>query len=141
VGHDRRQHLLAALGHAGLLADLPAPAPGAAATKTQWHLSPIGGLFRRGGTLDRHTVSVSLVGGADLDLREARLAAREVTLTRVSLVGGVDVTVPRGVRVRVSGFSLLGGRRIAIEEPPDLAAPTLHVRAFALIGGVKVRAA
>lgn len=129
----------------GLLADLPAPAPvtvpGAAAAPTRWHVSPIGGLSWRGGTLDRHTVSVSLIGGADLDLRSARLAAPEVTLTKVSLIGGVDITVPRGVRVQVSGFSILGGRRIAIDDPADSAAPTLHVRAFSLIGGVQVQGA
>jgi hypothetical protein len=124
----------------GLLADLPAPAaaPAAVDTKTHWRVSPIGGLTWRGGTLDAKTVSVTLLGGADLDLRGARLAAGEVTLTHVAAIGGVDLTVPRGVRVRVSGFSLLGGRRIELDDPPDPDAPTLHVRAFSLIGGVHV---
>jgi hypothetical protein len=126
-----------------LLADLPAAVAGVAVdtAPTRWHVSPIGGLSWRGGTLDRKTVSVSLIGGADLDLRAARLAGPEVTLTKVSLIGGVDIRVPRGVRVEVSGFSLLGGRRIAIDDPPDAGAPTLHVRAYSLIGGVQVRGA
>lgn len=126
----------------GLLADLPAPAPARApaeAGRTHWQVSPIGGMRRRGGTLDRNTVSVSLIGGADLDLREARLAGAEVTFTKVSLIGGVDVKVPRGVRVRVSGFSVLGGRHVELDDPPDPAAPTLNLRAFSLIGGVRVR--
>ena len=82
---------------------------------------------------------MSLIGGADLDLRDARLADSEVTFTKVSLIGGVDLGVPRGVRVRVSGFSVLGGRSVELDEPSDPAAPTLHVRAFSLIGGVRVR--
>jgi hypothetical protein len=126
----------------GLLADLPAPTPAtapAATGRTHWQVSPIGGMSWRGGTLDAKTVSVSLIGGADLDLRETRLAAPEVTLTKVSLIGGVDVKVPRGVRVRVSGFSVLGGRSVQLDDPPDPSAPTLHVRAFSLIGGVQVR--
>jgi hypothetical protein len=126
----------------GLLADLPAPAPAAAPAgeaRTHWHVSPIGGMSWRGGTLDASTVSVSLIGGADLDLRDTRLAAPEVTLTKVSLIGGVDLKVPRGVRVRVSGFSVLGGRSIQLDDPPDPSAPTLNVRAFSLIGGVRVR--
>jgi uncharacterized protein DUF1707 len=125
-----------------LLADLPAPAPpasAATAARTRWQVSPIGGMSWRGGTLDARTVSVSLIGGADLDLRETRLAASEVTLTKVSLIGGVDLKVPRGVRVRVSGFSLLGGRSIQLDDPPGANAPTLHVRAFSLVGGVRVR--
>jgi hypothetical protein len=124
----------------GLLADLPAPAPTFAATdRTHWQVSPIGGMSWRGGTLDAKTVSVSLIGGADLDLRETRLAAPEVTLTKVSVIGGVDLKVPRGVRVRVSGFSVLGGRSVQLDDPPDPSAPTLHVRVFSLIGGVRVR--
>jgi len=123
----------------GLLADLPAPAPApATAARTHWQVSPIGGMSWRGGTLDANTVSVSLIGGADLDLRDTRLAARDVTLTKVSLIGGVDLKVPRGVKVRLSGFSLLGGRSIELDDPTDPSAPTLHVRLFSLIGGVSV---
>jgi uncharacterized protein DUF1707 len=126
----------------GLLADLPVPAggpPAAPEGRTRWQISPIGGVRWRGGTLDPDTVSVSLIGGADLDLRQTRLGAPAVRFTKVSLIGGVDLKVPRGVRVRVSGFSLLGGRRVDLEEPTDPSAPTLEVRAFSLIGGVRVR--
>src|SRR5690349_18162344 len=64
----------------GLLADLPAPAAApATAARTHWQVSPIGGMSWRGGTLEAKTVSVSLIGGADLDLRDTRLAAPEVT--------------------------------------------------------------
>src|SRR3954471_8937118 len=125
----------------GLLADLPAPAlaaPPATAARTHWQVSPIGGMSWRGGALEAKTVSVSLIGGADLDLRDTRLAAPEVTLTKVSLIGGVDLKVPRGVKVRLSGFSLLGGRSIELDDPTDPSAPTLHVRLFSLIGGVSV---
>jgi hypothetical protein len=123
----------------GLLADLPAAATPAAAGRTHWQVSPIGGMSWRGGTLEANTVSVSLIGGADLDLRDARLAAPEVTFTKVSLIGGVDLKVPRGVRVRVSGFSVLGGRSVKLDDPVDPSAPTLNLRAFSLIGGVSVR--
>jgi Domain of unknown function (DUF1707) len=128
----------------GLLADLPAAGaapPPAAAAKTRWQISPLGGMRWRGGTLEPNTVSVSLIGGADLDLRETRLGAPSVTLTKVSVIGGVDLKVPRGVRVRISGFSLLGGRSVQLAEPTDPSAPTLELRAFSLIGGVRVRSA
>src|SRR4051812_31022568 len=125
----------------GLLADLPAPVPAqppAAAARTRWQVSPIGGMSWRGGTLEAKTVSVSLIGGADLDLRETRLAAPEVTLTKVALIGGVALTVPLGVRVRVSAFSLFGGRSVEVDDPSDAGAPTLNLRAFSLVGGVSV---
>jgi hypothetical protein len=84
------------------------------------------------------TLSVTLIGGADLDLRDAELEAPVVTFTKVSLIGGMHVVVPPGVRVEVSGFSLIGGRRIEDASAPA-GAPTLRLRAFSLIGGVRVQ--
>jgi predicted membrane protein len=74
-----------------------------------------------------------------LDLREAEFAAPEITLTKVSLVGGARLIVPPGVRVEVTNFSLIGGRHIDADERLSSNAPTLHVRAFGVIGGVRVR--
>lgn len=128
-----------------LVADLPveaAPAASAVATRDAptWHVRPIGGLRIYGPwRMDRHVVVVSLVGGARLDLSQAELAAKEVTLTKVSLVGGTRLRVPPGVRVDVSGFSLVGGTRVEAGPTPGPGAPTVHVRAFALVGGVRVR--
>jgi hypothetical protein len=123
--------------------------------RTEWHVTAMGGLRRHGRWLmDRHLVSVSVVGGANLDLREAALGAPEVTLTKVSLLGGVTVCVPRGVRVvlesrslfggagllsgrrLLGGLGLFGGRDDCEEEAAD--APTVRVRAFSLLGGVTV---
>jgi hypothetical protein len=127
----------------GLVGDLPAdaaPAGNAAAGPPSWHVSPIGGLKIRGPwRMDRHVIVVSLVGGAQLDLSQAQLAAPEVTLTKVSLVGGTKVTVPPGIRVEASGFSLIGGTRIDAGPEPGPGAPTVRIRAFALVGGIRIR--
>jgi hypothetical protein len=47
--------------------------------------------------------------------------------------------VPPGVRVEVTNFSLIGGRRTDADERLSPNAPTLHLRAFSLIGGVRVQ--
>jgi Domain of unknown function (DUF1707)/Cell wall-active antibiotics response 4TMS YvqF len=129
-----------------LVADLPAEAATAAvagrapAAASAWHVSPIGGLSVSGPwRMAKHEIVVSLVGGARLDLSQAELAAPEVTLTKVSLVGGVRIGVPTGIRVEVSGFSLLGGTRVERGPEPGPGAPTVHVRAFSLVGGVRIR--
>jgi hypothetical protein len=88
--------------------------------------------------MDRHVIVVSIVGGARLDLSEAQLAAPEVTLTKVSLVGGTRVTVPPGIRVKVSGFRLIGGTRVEGGLEPGPGAPTVDIRAFSLVGGVRI---
>ena len=127
----------------GLVADLPADAAtagSAASGPPSWHVSPIGGLKIRGPwRMDRHVIVASLVGGAQLDLSQAQLAAPEVTLTKVSLVGGTKVTVPPGIRVEASGFSLIGGTRIDAGPEPGPGAPTVRIRAFALVGGIRIR--
>jgi hypothetical protein len=89
--------------------------------------------------MDRHVIVVSIVGGARLDLSEAQLAAPEVTLTKVSLVGGTWVLVPPGIRVEASGFSLVGGTRVEGGPEPGPGAPTVHIRAFSLVGGMRIR--
>ncbi|HEY2175029.1 MAG TPA: DUF1707 domain-containing protein [Mycobacteriales bacterium] len=136
-----------------LVRDLPATSgvvPGAVSTPavpsaqgqghTHWHVTPLGGLSRRGRwRVPENTVSVALIGGVSLDLREAELAAREVTLTAVTVIGGFDVTVPSGMRVEVEGFSLLGGRKVDVDERAAPDAPTLRLRVFSILGGAKIR--
>jgi uncharacterized protein DUF1707 len=129
-----------------LVADLPTEAATAAvagrapSAPSAWHVSPIGGLRVSGPwRMAKHEIVVSLVGGARLDLSQAELAAPEVTLTKVSLVGGVRIGVPTGIRVEVSGFSLIGGTRVERGPEPGRGAPTVHVRAFSLVGGIRIR--
>lgn len=131
-----------------LVTDLPAEpagpaAAGAVAERSQapatWHVSPVGGLRVSGPwRMERHVIVASIVGGARIDLSEAQLAAPEVTLTKVSLVGGTRITVPPGIRVDASGFSLVGGIRVQGGPQPGPGAPTVHIRAFSLVGGIRI---
>jgi hypothetical protein len=129
-----------------LVADLPTD-PGAASSavaergprRPSWHISPIGGLSVSGPwRMERSVIVVSLIGGADLDLSQAQLAAPEVTLTKVSLLGGVSIGVPPGIRVDASGFSLIGGTSVDAGPEPGPGAPTVHIRAFSLLGGTRI---
>ncbi len=136
-----------------LVADLPpeaAAGPAATASgrtvvhggppgRPQWYVFPIGGLRIRGRRrLGADLVSVSVIGGADLDLGDAELTTPVVTLTQVSVIGGTRVLVPEGIEVEVTGCCLLGGRRIDVDPPGDPGAPVLRIRAFSIIGGVEV---
>jgi hypothetical protein len=102
---------------------------------------PLGGLRVAGETaIGPRLALYALVGGMDLDLSRARLGPA-TTVVKVSLVGGVRVAVPPGVRVDVRGFSVVGGKDVErrADTPPD--APLLRVRSFGLVGGVRVRVA
>jgi len=130
-----------------LVTDLPATgsgtgtvvAPGSSGAPT-WHVSPIGGLSVSGPwRMGRHVVVITLIGGADLDLSQAELAARDVTLTKISIIGGVHARIPHGIRVDASGLSLLGGTSVEGAPDPGPGAPTIHIRAFSIIGGIRIR--
>jgi hypothetical protein len=105
-------------------------------------ISLLGGLRRAGRfAIGARATLVTLIGGMDLDLTEAEMPREGVTLTKVSLIGGVRVAVPNGVRVEVSRFVLIGGRHVERDPNVPADAPVLRVRAFGLIGGVAVRTA
>jgi predicted membrane protein len=92
-------------------------------------------------TLPERTTILTVIGGADLDLGRATLPAAGARLTKVSLVGGTRIVVSPDVRVEVRGLSLVGGKNVerVRDAAPD--APVLRVRAFALVGGVRVQVA
>jgi hypothetical protein len=138
-------------------ADLPAPGqppPGALATAPgTFPAARIGGEpgsgmsvailsgVDRGGTWvvpPRHSV-VAVLGGVQLDLREARFSQREVTIDVFTLMGGVDIIVGEDVEVDVSGFGIMGGFDHRASGPGLSAAPRVRVVGLALMGGVNVR--
>jgi hypothetical protein len=95
-------------------------------------LTPTSQAFR-GGSL------VAVLGGIDVDLRHARLA-EDAHLDITTVLGGVDLKVPAGWRIEVTGPAILGGTENGAAGqvlPPD--APTLHLRTMTVLGGVDVK--
>lgn len=107
---------------------------------TRWYIKLLGGLRRRGAwRMSRSMVAVSLAGGVNADLSQAEYDDAAPILTKVSLVGGVSLTVPHDVDVEVEGFQLLGGRRVEPAQRTGPAIATVRVRNFGILGGVNVR--
>jgi hypothetical protein len=124
-----------------LTADLPLTlaAPRVARKDRGWIVAIMGGAERKGRWRPaRQTNVVTVMGGAELDLREAELADG-VSITAVTVMGGIGIAVPEGVSVEMGGFAFMGangGPRDTVAPAPD--APVVRVRAFALMGGVDV---
>src|SRR5699024_9823386 len=85
--------------------------------------------------------SFALMGGVEIDLRNARFAEQLSTITAVALLAGRAITVPEDGVGEVSGV----GRMAAFEsndrdtvDPPPTNAPTVKVTGLALMGGVNV---
>src|SRR5215813_10599256 len=87
----------------------------------------------------RTYVGVAVMGGIELDLREAQFAEPEVTIHAYALMGGIEITVPEDVDVDVSGFALMGGFDHNASGPGAPGAPRVRIIGFALMGGVDVR--
>jgi hypothetical protein len=101
----------------------------------------VGGVQRacKATSLRRGSVSVVL-GGVDLDLREATLDPGGADLDLSATLGGVNVTVPSEWRVVVEDRAMLGGVEALVTDPEELPAdaPLLRVEAGARLGGVAI---
>lgn len=82
--------------------------------------------------------AIAVMGGVELDLREARFAEREVTIQTFAMMGGIEITVPDDITVQIEGFGFMGGfgRRGEGEGRPD--GPVVRITGLAVMGGVDV---
>src|SRR4051812_47987872 len=94
---------------------------------TRRHLALLGGFRERGAwQVPYDLLVVAAVGGADIDLTEAELPP-VLTITKVSLVGGVVLRVPPDAVVEVEALSLLGGGgRVPAPRPAERPAPIVQ---------------
>jgi hypothetical protein len=122
---------------ARLTEDLPAPSR---RKPVRWTVVVIGETKRTGRWRIAENARVVLgIGDCHLDLRQAELEGEEVTLTVTQVIGDTTIVVPHHVDVELSGFVLIGGKSLAgSEEELQPAAPRIRIRAFGLIGEVKV---
>jgi hypothetical protein len=141
-----------------LLSDLPALAPSTAALvpaakigpavlpaervrSEQTMLAIMGGIDRRGcWSLPRRLRLVTVMGGALLDLREARFPPGPVDIEIFALMGGAQIIVPPGLAIETHGSAIMGGFQEVNRAPvhPDAEAPLLRVHGFVMMGGVDI---
>lgn len=87
----------------------------------------------------RRLTALTVMGGTELDFREAQFASPEVSVRVVALMGGVDVIVPPGVRVEWAGIALMGG--VTTPErlhPPAGDGPLVRITGLVCMGGVDI---
>jgi hypothetical protein len=86
--------------------------------------------------------TAAVLGGVELDLREARLDPRGTTIRAVAIMGGIVIIVGPQVEVRCEGRGLMGGFADLSGPPtvpPPAGAPPLTVTGLAAWGGVEIR--
>jgi hypothetical protein len=154
---DELRRLLSGLPTARLPARAPeggraaaAPAPGTgehpvpyAGEVREWSLmgGVLGGSSRSGAWVPaRQNVAIAVMGGCQIDLREARLPPGETEIYVVSFWGGIEIIVPPWVRVETSGVGIMGGfdHRQNVREDAPPGAPVVRISGVAIMAGVEV---
>lgn len=125
----------------------PAPLPsedrleGLHVPRTALIMGVLGGASRKGRWIPaRKTNAIGLMGGVELDMREAVLAPGVTEIHCFAIWGGIEVVVPPGVAVECDGVGILGGfeQRHETELLTDPDSPVIRIRGIALMGGVEV---
>lgn len=82
--------------------------------------------------------ATAIMGGCQLDLRDAKMAGSEATINVFALMGGIEIRVPTEWTVVTAGTAILGGMdsRRALQGDGT---KKLIVRGYAVMGGVEVR--
>jgi hypothetical protein len=84
--------------------------------------------------------ATALLGGMDLDFTQARLAEGKASLELTAILGGIDVRIPRHIRVELDGNPVLG----SIEDKHLYTAGSgedqiLYIKASAVLGGIEIK--
>ena len=131
---------------ATLTGDLPQeagqgrPAPALAKKPVRWMVAIMSGSHRRGRFRAVGRINaIAIMGGDEIDLREAEIEGGELTLNLVAIMGGANIYVPDTVELDVGGFSLLGGNtEFGADRPPRPGAPVIRLRTWNLMGGATI---
>ena len=76
----------------------------------RWLVAIMGGSQRRGRFRAVGSINaIAVMGGDEIDLREAEIEGGELTLNLFALMGGSNIYVPDSVEVEIGGFSIMGG--------------------------------
>lgn len=107
---------------------------------SRFGVAVMGGFTRKGRwTMPRVFNCLALMGGGDVDLRDARFEEREVHLRAFALMGGVDIVVPHDAEVEINGFGIMGGFDDSATGEGVPEGPRIVISGLAFCGGVEVR--
>lgn len=99
----------------------------------------LGGATRRGPwTPARKNFAFAMMGGAELDFREAVLGPGVTEVQVFAMWGGVEIIVPPGMNVESHGVGIMGGFEHLTDVAADPNAPTLRIAGVAIMGGVEI---
>lgn len=126
-----------------LVRDLPddhLPSRGAQPDR-RWTVAVMGNARRRGRwRVASRTNVVAVMGECQLDLGAAEFSGEDITVNAGAVMGSIDIVVPEGIEVELSGIPVMGTKELRIRDVPRVpGSPRVRVRALPLMGSVTVR--
>jgi hypothetical protein len=108
--------------------------------ETETITAVMGGAVRKGEWEPAELVQViSIMGGVELDFRDAVMLEGVTELEIRVIMGGVEVIVPDDIDVETEGMGVMGGFEHFRHTSGDPNAPLLRITGFALMGGVDIK--
>ena len=100
-----------------------------------------GGTSRKGRWVPaRRNTAIGVMGGVQLDFREAMLGPGVTEVSVFACMGGVEIIVPPEMAVEVDGMAILGGvdyeTDTVLNRDPDQ--PLLRVKGLVVMGGAEI---
>jgi hypothetical protein len=80
----------------------------------------------------------SVLGDIKIDMQDALLTSHTTVIEARTTLGSVEIFVPDGVEVRLTGKTILGEKLSSVQAVPVPGAPVIEVRATVILGTVKV---
>jgi hypothetical protein len=82
----------------------------------------------------------AVMGGVDLDLREATLSAAVTTIRTFAFWGGIEIRIPPGIHVETTSIPILAGNEVSLKGPaPRPDAPVLRFEMLSIMAGVHIK--
>lgn len=122
-------------------------------SKGESKLAVMGSLERKNGPWKLESGSYqAIMGGIELDLRQAEIAQKVTHLDITAIMGGVDITVPADLAVICEGSAFLGGIEMLGKEAggiiaslkaeqgePATAEKIVKINCHAILGGIEIK--
>ena len=88
----------------------------------------------------RNNWAVGVMGGCQVDFRDAQLGSGATEVRVLAVMGGVEILAPPDIHVEYSGIGIMGGFGVDTHYRPPAHpdAPILRVTGLAIMGGVRV---
>ena len=81
----------------------------------------------------------TLMGGVRLDFTRVELPAGVTEINFFCIMGSLDIIVPEGIRVDLSGIPIMGSIDNRVKDPGASDCPVIKIRGLTLMGSVDVK--